>query len=301
MKKKVIIGAIVGAVILVILITIIFIFKNKKPEYRLLKVYDVAGKASVTRKDIGELEPYNNMVLESGDRVALETGEMVLQADDDKYIYLEENTELVLKATGSKQNSKTTIELEKGGITNDIQNKLSEDSSYEINTPNSTMSVRGTIYRVYVYEEDGVKYTKITVFQGKVITRLKYKDGTVSTKTVEVEGGKETLIYEDGKTTDYVFDTQDIEYEEVPDYILEVLLGMAKDDRELSISQEELEELLSKGPFTVTFMYNGNVFGTQTVERGKKATVPTLKPAQKGTWQFNFTTPITENTTIEWK
>ncbi len=301
MKKKVIIGAIVGAVILVILITIFFIFKNKKPEYRLLKVYDVAGKASVTRKDIGELEPYNNMVLESGDRVALETGEMVLQADDDKYIYLEENTELVLKATGSKQNSKTTIELEKGGITNDIQNKLSEDSSYEINTPNSTMSVRGTIYRVYVYEEDGVKYTKITVFQGKVITRLKYKDGTVSTKTVEVEGGKETLIYEDGKTTDYVFDTQDIEYEEVPDYILEVLLGMAKDDRELSISQEELEELLSKGPFTVTFMYNGNVFGTQTVERGKKATVPTLKPAQKGTWQFNFTTPITENTTIEWK
>ena len=301
MKKKVIIGAIVGAVILVILITTIFIFKNKKPEYRLLKVYDVAGNASVTRKDLGELEPYNNMVLESGDRVSLDTGEMVLQADNDKYIYLEEHTELVLKASGSSQNSKTTIELEKGGITNDIQNKLSEDSSYEINTPNSTMSVRGTIYRVYVYEEDGVKYTKITVFQGKVVTHLKYKDGTISTKSVEVEGGKETLIYEDGKTTDYVFDTQDIEYEEVPNYILEILLGMAKDDRELSISQEELEELLSKGPFTVTFVYNGNVFGTQTVERGKKAVVPKLKPAEKGTWQFNFMTPITEDITIEWK
>ncbi len=301
MKKKAIIGAIIGAVILVILVTIIFIFKHKKPEYRLLKVYDVAGKASVTRKDIGELEPYNNMVLESGDRVALDTGEMVLQADNDKYIYLEEHTELVLKASGTSRNSKTTIELEKGGITNDIQNKLSEDSSYEINTPNSTMSVRGTIYRVYVYEEDGVKYTKITVFQGKVVTHLKYKDGTISTKTVEVEGGKETLIYEDGKTVDYVFDTQDIDYEEVPDYILEVLLGMARDDRELSITQEELEELLSKGPFTVTFMYNGNVFGTQTVERGKTATIPTLKPAQTGSWKFDFTTPITENTTIEWK
>ena len=86
MKKRVIIGAIVGAVVLVILITIIFIFKNKKPEYRLLKVYEVAGNASVTRKDLGELEPYNNMVLESGDRVALDTGEMVLQADNDKYI-----------------------------------------------------------------------------------------------------------------------------------------------------------------------------------------------------------------------
>lgn len=301
MKKRVIIGTIIGIVILAFIIAILFIFKHKKPAYRLLKVYDVAGKALVTREDLGEIEPYNNMVLESGDKVLLDTGEMVLQADNDKYIYLEEHTELILKASGSSKNSKTEIELLSGGITNDIQNKLSDDSSYEINTPNSTMSVRGTIYRVCVYEEDGIKYTKVTVFQGKVVTHLKFKDGSIDNKEVAVEQGKETIIFEDGTTVDYISDPTDINYDEVPDYILEVLLGMAREDRELSISEEELEELLSKGPFTVTFMYNGTVFGTQTVERGKTATVPTLKPAQTGSWKFDFTTPIIENTTIEWK
>lgn len=301
MKKRVIIGSIIGIVIFACIITFLLIFKHKKPAYRLLKVYNVSGNALVTREDLGEIEPYNNMVLESGDRVSLDTGEMILQADNDKYIYLEEHTELILKASGSSQNSKTEIELLSGSITNDIQNRLSEDSSYEINTPNSTMSVRGTIYRVSVYEENGIKYTKVTVFQGKVVTHLKFKDGSIDNKEVVVEQGKETIIFEDGTTVDYVSDPTDIDYDEVPDYILEVLLGMAQENRVLSISEEEIEEFLSKGPFTVTFMYNGNIFGTQTVEKGKTASVPSLKPAQKGSWKFDFTTPITENTTIEWK
>ena len=300
MKSKKLIPIIAGGAAVVTIAVVLVLVLAHKSGYRLLKIFEVDGDACVTRDSVGDIDPYANMVLESGDQVALDTGKLTIQADEDKYIYLEENTKLVLKASGNSEDSKTMIELLSGAITNDIQNPLSPDSSYEVNTPNSTMSVRGTIYRVQVYEENGVKYTKVSVFAGKVETRLVYKDGTLDTKAVAVEGGKEAIIYEDGKTTDYLVENQDIVYEDLPPEFLEILLELTGEGRELSITGEEIEELL-KGPFTVKFMYNGSEFGSQEVKRGDKVSVPTLQPAETGKWDFDFSTPIKKNTTIEWK
>jgi ferric-dicitrate binding protein FerR (iron transport regulator) len=208
-KKMIIISAIVLAVVAAL---VVFLVLSKKDAYRILKVFELDGEAKVTRSDIGEIDPYVNMVLESGDNVKLNTGLMTLQADDDKYIHLEEGTELVLNAAGDSANSKTTIELKSGAITNDIQNKLSEESYYEVNTPNSTMSVRGTMFRVEVYMENGIKYTKVSVFEGGVASYLVYKDGTKSDREVKIEKGKEVIIYEDDKTVDYVSAPKDIDY-----------------------------------------------------------------------------------------
>ena len=300
MNRKAII--IIISIILLASVTALVLFLTlfKDKYYRILKVFLVDGEATVTRKDIGDIEPYANMVLESGDNISLKTGLMTLQADEDKFIYLEEGTELVLNASGDSANSRTTIELKSGAITNDIQNKLSEDSSYEINTPNSTMSVRGTLFRVCVYEENGIKYTKVTVFDGSVASYLVYKDGTKSDSEVLVERGKEVLIYEDDTTTDYVYPPRDIAYDELPDNVLEMLKAIIEGGRELDISLDELEEYLS-GIVTVTFMYNGNVFGTQNIKKGGKATVPSLAPSSGGSWKFDFETPIEKDTVIEWK
>ncbi len=299
-KKKAFIIAVIALAVLAVAATVIFLKVFKKDEYRILKVFEFEGVAKVVRDQIGEIEPYVNMVLESGDDITLESGKMCLQADEDKYIYLEEGTEIVLKASGNSASSKTTIELLDGAITNDIQNKLLNESTYEINTPNSTMSVRGTVFRVYVYYKDGVKYTKVSVFDGKVTTRLKYKDGTFSDKTVDVEKGKEVLIYEDDKTTDYVSDPTDIDYSDLPDYVLELLIGVIDEGRELIPTREELEALLSK-IVTVRFMYKGQEFGTQTVAKGGKAVRPKLKPAESGDWNFDFSKTIEEDTVIEWE
>lgn len=299
-KKKVYIIAGVSATVLVIAALVIFLKVFKKDEYRMLKVFEFEGVAKVVRDQIGEIEPYENMVLESGDDISLETGKMVLQADEDKFIHMEEGTEIVLKASGNSSNSKTTIELKSGAITNDVQNKLLNESTYEINTPNSTMSVRGTLFRVYIYIKDGVKYTKVSVFDGKVTTRLVYKDGTISEETVDVEKGKEVLIYEDDTTTAYVSDPTDIVYEELPDSVLYLLIGVIDDGRELIPTKEELEALLSN-IVTVTYMYNGTEFGTQMIKKGGKATMPKLKPAESGSWDFDFSKPIEEDTVIEWK
>ena len=296
-KKEIIFIAVAGVVILLIGV-ILFLWFTREKDYRLLKVCEVNGDGSVVRADTGTLDPYVNMQLESGDRVKLDTGVLNIKADEDKYIFLEEHTELMLEATGNAENSRTRIELISGGITNDIQNKLSEDSTYEVNTPNATMSVAGTVFYVSVYEEDGVKYTKVSVFQGQVVTKLVYEDGTTSEEEVSVASGKEVLIYNDGKTTDYV--TRDIEYEELPEQVLRLLGKIADENRDLSISKEEIEKLL-EGPFIVTFMYQGNVFGRQSVKRGEYATVPSLAPAPTGDWQFDFSTPIEKDITIEWK
>ena len=298
-KKTIILITLIAALVVVALL-VFFLFLNKGDSYRILKVFEVEGTANVNRTGKGDITPYTNMVLESGDRISLDTGKMTLQADEDKYIFLEEHTELVLTASGDAANSKTTIELVKGGITNEIQNKLSGDSSYEINTPNSTMSVRGTVYYVYEYEEDGIIYTRVCVFQGAVATWLTYEDGTKAEEQVLVPSGKEVLIYQDDKTTDYVYEPKDIDYDTLPDSVLEKLQEIIASGEDLSITDEEIV-LILEGPYTVTFKYNGEVFGTQTVEKGKTASKPALQPSTSGSWKFDFSKPIERDTIINWE
>ena len=303
-KNKMIVISIVALFLVVTAIVIAMVFLNKKESYRIIKVYEIAGEAKVTRDGIGEMDVYQDMVLESGDKVVLASGEMTLRLDDDKYVYVEPDTEFTLVATGDSANSKTSIELNRGAITNDIQNSLSEEASSEINTPNSNMAVRGTVFRVYMYYENGVRYTKVSVFDGKVDSKLVYPDGSLADNTVSVEAGKEVLIYDDDTNTDYFSDPTDIDYKDLPESVIKTLMKIVKNGTDIGIPYDELEEYLKDeptGPFTVTFMYNGSVFGTQTVEKGGLASEPRLKPAQSGNWNFDFSTEINSDTTIEWR
>ena len=300
-KKKIIIIAVAAAAVIAVAGIILFFVFNKEDSYRLLKLYEFEGTGLVSREGKGDITPYANMVLESGDKISLETGILTIQADEDKFIHLDEHTTIRLVASGTSANSKTQIELLDGGITSDIRNKLSVDSTYEINTPNSAMSVRGTVFYTFIYEIDGVKYTRVCCFEGEVETRLVYKDGTVSEETVSVLKGKEVIIYEDGTTTDYLYsEPQDIDYNTLPEEVLEELRDLIDNDgKDLSITSPEITRIL-EGPYNVTFTYNGNVFGTQTVDKGDLAQVPTLSPSMTGGWDFNFSEPIERDTTIEW-
>lgn len=303
-KKKIIIISSVAVVLVAVLVVVLLNVLKKEEAYRIVKVYDIKGEAIVTREGIGEMEAYNNMVLESGDVVLLKSGTMTLKLDDDKYMYVEPNTEFRLVATGSAADSKTSIELNYGAVTSDIQNALNEDSSYEVNTPNSNMAVRGTVFRVYTYYEDDIRYTKVSVFDGKVDSELVYADGSTSKDGVRVDNGNEVLIYDDKDNTDYVGEPKDIDYSELPEEVIVTLMSIVENGTDIGITYDELNELLqdvSTGPFTVTFMYNGAVFGTQTVEKGQCATIPSLMPAPSGSWDFDFTTEIHMDTTIEWR
>ena len=299
-KKGPLIGAIAGVAVVILAVVVIFLLNRKEAVYRIIKVFELDGKSTVTRKDIGDLDAYDNMVLESGDQVYVDTGSLTLKMDEDKYVYAEEKTRFQLEAAGTSENSKTRIRLEEGILTNEIQNKLSDESSYEVNTPNSTMSVRGTIYMVDVYEENGIRYTKVSVFEGAVATKLIYADGSVSDQEKLVEKGKEVLIYDDNSGTDYVGEPSDIDYSALPQGVIAFLLEKANAGYDIGIPAEDLEKYL-QGPFTVTFMYQSSVFGTQEVKKGAYAAEPSLMPAQSGAWDFDFSTPINKDTRIEWK
>ena len=299
-KKGPLIGAIAGVAVVILAVVVILLLNRKEAVYRIIKVFELDGKSTVTRQDIGDLDAYDNMVLESGDQVYVDTGSLTLKMDEDKYVYAEEKTRFQLEAAGTSENSKTRIRLEEGILTNEIQNKLSDESSYEVNTPNSTMSVRGTIYMVDVYEENGIRYTKVSVFEGAVATKLIYADGSVSDQEKLVEKGKEVLIYDDNSGTDYVGEPSDIDYSALPQGVIAFLLEKANAGYDIGIPAEDLEKYL-QGPFTVTFMYQNSVFGTQEVKKGAYAAEPSLMPAQSGAWDFDFSTPINKDIRIEWK
>ncbi len=299
-KKKLIVCILVAIVIVFTLVIILLMGKDKV--YRIIKIYEYDGKATVIREDIGEIEPYNNMNLESGDKVYLQTGNMTLRMDEDKYAYVEEDTEFSIQAVGSSEDSETTIVLNKGAITNEIQNALSRESSYEVNTPNSTMAVRGTVFRVSIYyDEEGICYTKITVFDGKVVSRLVYPDGHISEEEVSIEKGKEIIIYEDGETTDYLSEPTDIDYSSLPDDVVSLIKEIMGEYIQIPEEQEASGEAGVAIEYVVTFMNGGTTFASQTVKEGECATIPFLMPSATGDWDFDFATPITKNTIINWK
>lgn len=317
-KKVIIIAGIALAVIIAIVIIIVIIVSSKKEDaYRIIKVFETQGEATVKRADIGDIEAYENMVLESGDNIKVGEGKLTLKLDDDKYLYAERFTEFELLASGTKKDSKTTINLIDGSIANEIQNKLNDDSYYEINTPNSTMSVRGTIYYVSTYiGEDGKRYTKVSVFDGSVETNRLSADGLNYGDNVMVQKGNEIIIYDDGEETEFLGDgVREIKYDELPLSVIETLDNINKEHGErVEIPEEILEELeiakengtvsdnkvIPKGPFTVTFMYGNLEFATQTVEYGQLLTKPSLQPAPSGHWDYDFGIPVKSDIVISW-
>ena len=61
-KKKGKKGIVIAAVVMLAIVigAIVFLNLNKKKVYRLLKIYEVEGKANVSREDTGNIEKTNN-------------------------------------------------------------------------------------------------------------------------------------------------------------------------------------------------------------------------------------------------
>ena len=241
-----------GAAIMGLLIVsaLIISFGMKKEEsYRDIKVMSIKGTATVERASVGSLDAYEDMKLESGDRLSVDSSSsLILSMDDNKYAMLEPGSSLTLEADGTRENSRTIIHLEAGAVMNYLSEKLSEKSSYEVTVPNSTMAVRGTVFRVaIVYDEDGDSYTTVQVFDGIVGCRLVFPDGTISEEEVQLAPGKEVLIHGDTEISEYVGDKgHDIDYTTLNRETLEFLLFCIDDGSDLCLTREEVEELLRR-------------------------------------------------------
>ena len=333
---------------------------SKEEAYRQIKVYEIEGSAVVTREGTGEVDPYVNMMLQNKDEAATMVASYVqLQLDGDKYILMEPSTKIQLEATGDDKDSKTKINLTQGAIVNKIEKSLSEKSTYEVTTPNSTMAVRGTTFRVEVkVDEKGESYTTLAVCEGKVECRLIAPDGTVSEEPVFIEEGQQIKIRGTNDISEYVGDKENLDYEELKDKVLwfvgyveeiteiesetevvpetetEIETEAQEEEEEAPAVSSEKEDETEKSEgevtepddsssntggsssgdsgssnsgtstpatYTVTFKDSmGNVFATQSVTAGGTAKEPLLNPEAAGDWNFDFSSPITADTVIEW-
>ncbi len=315
-KKKMIIGSAAAAVVVIgIVVTLLLVF-NKDEAYRVIKVLELDGSAVVERENIGELQAYTGMTLQSGDKVSVASNSMVvLQMDDDKYAYIEENSVLSMVAEGTARDSKTTIQLEKGAITCHVDGKLNGNSSYEVHTQNSVMAVRGTVFRVAFYGEeqlsddfindaDGV--VQVSVYDGEVMVTLKNPDGSMG-EGKSIYAGEQAGIGNDSSSS---FFLNDVDLEKLPApeskrQVWEALQAIVNKGEKISASQEELdkilEELNGQTVYKVYYYANGQLFAIQEVNSGQTATQPDLSPSASGRWNIDFSKTIMQDTNVYWE
>lgn len=234
-----------------ILAAVVFLGGSKEENYRTIAVEELNGQSVVTnRKET--YDAYEGLHLLSGDDVQVKTGaDMTLIMDMDKYMYAPENTHFWLESSGTDAQSKTVIHLEEGSVLSRIKNNLTEGSSYEVDTSNSTMAVRGTVFEVEVYiGEDGMAYTKIMVFDGKVDVALKTEDGTYTGVSGSVNAGQSALVRGNEQFSEFVINEDGeiispIDYKEIPQNIAKELVSYIEDAEELSIGKELLMDYTS--------------------------------------------------------
>ena len=242
-KLFIIIAAVTATAVTATIITVTVL--NSPDSYRIVKVFEINGTATINRKSTGEIEAYVGMSLETGDKISVAPDSTLrLALDDDKYILLDASTEMVLEADGTAENSRTVITLSKGTILNEITQKLSTESSYEVNTPTSTMSVRGTIFSVTVTEDGDETYTDVSVLDGTVGGKITFPDGTSDGDEVLIPKGKAAKIKMDTKTTVWVFDDNDIDLKELPKSVLYALKDIIEGGKQTAVTIEDIMAVL---------------------------------------------------------
>lgn len=178
----------------------------KEESYRSIVVHELDGDATVDRPGIGEMPAYANMMLQSEDNAATaDNCHMQLRLDEDKYVLVEPSTEFSMVAEGNAANSKTAIHLVKGNIISRLDGKLSGDASYVVNTPNSTMAVRGTVFSVDETEDaNGETHTTLSVYEGTVQCALVFPDGCIDPNPILFEAGERVNMWGTDESAGYV-------------------------------------------------------------------------------------------------
>ena len=214
-KKKlwIIIGSSIAALVIVA-VTLILVFtlgsKGKTEDgfldsARSIKVVEIEGSATLEDED-ESIPCFKGMNLYSGDKVTVnQKSVLVVRFDEDKYVYLGENTKINIKSEG-KDRYKTNIFVEEGIVLAEVQNKLHEDEEFFLSSNNSVMAVRGTVFGLNVIRGENEIIETYSVYKG--VTELVVfdkKDGEIiqgkisdlSDSKIEIKVPKNDVIPEE--------------------------------------------------------------------------------------------------------
>ena len=205
-KKKLIIliSSIASFVVIAVAVTLILVFtlggksnNSNSDEGRLLdsarniKVVQVDGSATVSYEE-ENANCFKGMNLYDGDTVLVNNeSTIVIKFDEDKYVYLGENTKIKIKSEGNNK-YKTNVFVLYGVVLAEVQNKLGEDEEFFLSSNNSVMAVRGTIFGVQVKEVGDNIIQAYSVYRG--VTELfvfdKNGDNFISGKLSDISNSK---------------------------------------------------------------------------------------------------------------
>ncbi len=236
----------VALVAVVAVVAVMLILNNNK--YRSISVADVKGIVNIIgQKNNGQA--YKGQRLFDGDDVSvIEDSELTLCLNNDKYVYADENTHFKLEAASSKQGNKLKIVLDKGSELNVLTAKLGDGDIYQVDTPNSTMSVRGTRFRMTVYTgDDGYTYTLLEVQSGIVLAQLKTLTGEYNGVEKEFFAGQSALIRGGDDFSEFVLSEEQeevwfLDYKSLPSEAVPRLVELLKKGEELEAAAKEAEE-----------------------------------------------------------
>lgn len=184
--------------------------------YRSIAAVDTIGTC-IVRRNADEMDAFVGMKFESGDDVRVgDASELDLVLDQDKYVCAEQNTHLWMEAAGDENASSTVIYMDEGASLHRIENKLSGESSYVVETPTSTMSIRGTIVRMAVEKDPatGLSYSLVQLYEGAADVQLKTTEGELVGEPVQIQQGFQCLIRGDETFSEIVIQKYNGEPEE---------------------------------------------------------------------------------------
>lgn len=243
-KGKVIVAA-SGTVVVAAAITAAVLMQGSG--YRTINCEQVTGEVAVTGlKNNGQA--YVGEHLYSGDDVNVgDASELVMLMDSDKYVYADANTHFTLEASSADEDSRIKINLDKGSELNELQSKLGPNDTYEVDTPNSTMSVRGTKFRVTVYTgTDGLIYTLLEVESGEVLCKLKTSDGAYNGVEQAFTAGQSVLIRGNSDFSEFVLSetgeiVRTLDYNTLPKGNVDRLIALLEESTQDTDSDNQAE------------------------------------------------------------
>lgn len=280
-------------VLVVLAITVVVgLMIREKQSYRSICVVELKGDVSIDREGVESLEASVNMDLISGDRISTSADAyVVLRLDEDKYVMLGEQGAIQVFASGNAADGRTQIHLETGTIVNNIRNPLSQYSVYEIVTSNVTMSVRGTVFEVRWYPNDGKG--ELLTYEGSVALTLQGKESMLY-------GHGEYAQFEAGDTPQFLIKRGTIKDARMDLRMISFLYQIIESGRELDFGEANFEELINQASEKGLLTIADHRF-QDTQESGDSSTPDIEDPVTSPSPTAKFLPPGLEDHVMDWQ
>lgn len=240
LKGKIIAGVVSVLLITGVVVTVVAVTSPK--DYRTIKISELNGQTIISNESNSMQDAYKGMNLKSGDVVTVqEDANMTLLLDMDKYMFADAGTKFKVEASGNseKSNTKTRIVLEEGSVLCRLDSKLGDEESFEVETPNSVMSVRGTIFKMSIYkDENGDTYARVDVLEGSVKVDLYNENGEKTGEEGLIEAGQAATVHSNTELSEFVIGDSNISYDDFSGPMASFVIETVDEGREICIGED---------------------------------------------------------------